>query len=49
MTPQPQVGDGDDILAGTKTPRGSLGLLQQPVHGLDVGVAAIITSLRGNR
>src|SRR5664279_2098970 len=39
---QPQVGNGDEVLARAKAPRGALGLLQQPVHGLDEGVAAVI-------
>ena len=37
---QPQVGNGDEVLARPKAPCGALGLLQQPVHGLDEGVAA---------
>src|ERR1019366_3305195 len=39
---QPQVGNGDEVLARAKAPCGALGLLQQPVHGLDEGVAAVI-------
>ena len=37
-----QVGDGDEVLARPEAARGALGLLQQPVHRLDEGVAAVI-------
>lgn len=36
-----QVGDGDEVAACPEAPSSALGLLQQPIHGLDEGVAAV--------
>jgi hypothetical protein len=38
----PQVGDRDEVRAGSEAARIALGLLQQAVHGLHEGVAAVI-------
>jgi len=37
-----QVGDSDEVAASPEAPCSTFGLLQQPVHGLDEGVAAVI-------
>jgi hypothetical protein len=39
---QPQVGDGDEVLAGAVSTSGTLGLLHEAVHRLDESVAAVI-------
>jgi uncharacterized protein YeaO (DUF488 family) len=36
----PEVGDRDEVPAGTESARSTLGLLQQAVHGFHVGIAA---------
>lgn len=36
-----QVGDGDEVVACPEAPSRALGLLQQPIHGLDEGVATV--------
>ena len=38
----PQVGDGDEVLRRAEPARRALGLLQQAIHGLHVGVAALV-------
>ncbi len=38
----PQVGGRDEVRAGSEAARSALGLLQQAVHGLHEGVAAVI-------
>lgn len=38
----PQVSDGDEVLGRPEATGGGLGLLQEPIHGLDEGIAAAI-------
>ena len=44
-----QVRDGNEVAGCLESPGRSLGLLQQPVHGLDIRIAAFVQHPAHNR